>query len=197
MKVNEFDELIYTAFEQYKFSINVLSISNASKTYYKRKGFHVYKDGDLYKISWLKPQLLKRNDSYNITMYDYFSAEHLYLALTNNKDIQTLTPNIAKHKLSRDITLTELFGVHDKTIVSLYEKIIDILLLSGKNVYLTNGVLSSQKTLAHSIELSFPVIEMILDDSYDLSADFVNTTTVETVEDVDYTSYYKIAKGVT
>lgn len=195
MRINEFDELIYEAFEQYKFSLTVLSMAQESITYYKRKGFHVYKDGDLYKISWLKPQLLKRNDNYNITMHDYFTAEHLYMALTNNNDIQSLTPSVVKQKLLKGDIISALFSVHDKTIVSLYRIIIDELLLASKAVYLTSGVLSLKPVNAHSINLIYPVTSMALDDNYDLSADFVNTTVMYPLEDIDYTNVYNKAKG--
>lgn len=196
MSVNVYDDVIVTAFENYKFDVTVTSMTKEYRMYYESKGFKIYKSGLLYVISWRQPILSTTTKLFDESMHEYFSAEHLYMKLTNNNNLLSLTPNIVKNKLLKTNIIKDLFGTPTNTILSLYHSIIDNLLLSNKEVFISSGVLSLYPIYNNSIKLSYPVASVIIDDGYDLSNDFVNTNvTLPCIVDTDYTVFYNAAKG--
>lgn len=185
--MSTYDNIIIDAVNSRKFSISVDVLSADDRAYYISRGFKIYKNGILYNISWNINIVNNTND--NPISY-IMTAQQLYLILTNNNVLNGLTPNVIEARIKKDSIVKDTFSVPDNTMISLYESTIDSLLSSGKSLFLTCGVLSLHTINIHSIELTYPVSAMVIDDGYDITVSIGDTS-----NDIDFVSYYLAARG--
>lgn len=134
---------------------------------YMLRGFTIGVTGTAVKVCWQYPDISWRDTKYyNPILVNVFTAQQVYLYMTGGKDLRWLSPRVVYNKLVNRETITDLFGINNTLVLSIYNNIIAALISIGYDVRLANGVLYVSGMTIPDTSTSTNFNDIISDDPY-------------------------------